>query len=246
MSKQQNQIAKTFKAPTLTELSTAYDEGLITQGAAKDGLLQILNTPPPEAWLKNHPFINIKKEVEGRMTSVPYKYLAIDRVEFLLNNLFKEWRIEVKSYSMMANSACVEVRVHYQNPITKEWSFEDGLGAAPVQTDKNEGACDWMKVKTDGVQKALPAAKSYAIKDACECIGQIFGTNIARDNQFNYDFTKDHKESFEEMQDSKEKARAIAAIESAQDTRELDNLLQVVSRYELGEQYREKRESLKY
>ena len=36
-------------------------------------------------------------------------------------------------------------------------------------------------IKSAGVQMALPAAKSYAIKDAVEHIGAIFGRNVNRD-----------------------------------------------------------------
>ena len=34
---------------------------------------------------------------------------------------------------------------------------------------------------------AYPAAKSYAIKDATECIGELFGRGLNRADQINYD-----------------------------------------------------------
>lgn len=213
MNNKTNAIAKPLKVPTVQELSKAYEAGTLTKDAAKDGLLHILNTPPPEAWLKSHP---MAKGV---------KYLPIDRVEFILNNVFKNWRVEVKEHSMIANSVAVTVRVHFQNPITKSWGFEDGVGACPIPTNKGAGASDWMQVKSDGVQKALPAAKSYAIKDACECIGQIFGTNVNREREFVYDFTKEHKESFEEVNVNKEKMNVLQAIEGAMTIEELDQPL---------------------
>ena len=230
MSNKTNAVAKPIdaKVPTVSELSKAYQEGQLTKDAAKDGLLHILNTPPPQSWLKVHP---MAKGV---------KYLPIDRVEFILNNIFKNWRVEVKEVSMIANSVTVIVRVHFQNPITKSWGYEDGVGAAPIPTNKGAGASDWMQVKSDGVQKALPAAKSYAIKDACECIGQIFGTNVNRDREFNYNFVNDHKESFDEIQDTKEKARVLQAIEGAMTAEELDHLTAAAKRHGLLQELTDK------
>ena len=224
MENKTNAIKKPFRMPTVQELSTAYNKEELTKEAAKDGLLQILNTPPPAAWLKDHPMIK------------GLKYLSIDRVEFILNNVFKNWRVEVKETSMIANSVCVTVRVHYQNPISKEWTFEDGVGAQPIATNKGAGAVDFMQVKNDGVQKALPSAKSYAIKDACECIGQIFGTNVNRDREFNYDFIKEHKEGIEGVQNTKEKARVLEAIEGSMTVEELDHLNEAAKRHGLLEE----------
>lgn len=244
MNNKTNAIAKPLKVPTVQELSKAYEAGTLTESAAKDVILQIVNTPPPEAWLRNHPFVNVSEEVDGRRVSRPYKYLTIERVEFLMNNIFKEWRTEVLNVLMIANSVTVTVRVHYKHPITKSWSFEDGVGASPIQTDKGAGASDWMKVKSDAVQKALPAAKSYAVKDACEGIGQIFGSNIERKTEINYDFTKEHKESLESIQDSKEKARTLEAIEGAMTIEELDHLNAAAKRHGLLQELTTKGESL--
>lgn len=212
-NKKQNAIVKPFKVPTVSELSKAFEKGELTKEAAKDGLLHILNTPPPQAWTKPNP------QAKGVL------YLPIERVEFILNNIFKNWRVEVKETSMIANSVCVTVRLHYQNPITKEWGFEDGVGASPIHTNKGAGASDWMQVQAHSVQKALPSAKSYAIKDAAECIGQIFGTNLNRDRDFIYNFAEEHKESFDDVNNNKEKANVLQAIEGAMTVEELDQPL---------------------
>ncbi len=245
MNNKKNAIAKQkVKIPTVQELSKAYEDKTLTKEAATDGVLQIVNTPPPSAWLRDHPFVNVTEEIEGKKRSRPYKYLTIERVEFLMNNIFKEWRTEVLNVLMIANAVTVTVRVHYKHPITKEWSCEDGVGASPIQTDKNAGASDWMKVKSDAVQKALPAAKSYAVKDACEGIGQIFGSNIERKTEINYDFTKEHKESFEDIQVNKERARVLEAIEGAITVEELDNISEAAKRHGLLQELTTKGESL--
>jgi hypothetical protein len=74
----------------------------------------------------------------------------------------------------------VTVRLHYRNPTTGEWSYHDGIGAAPVQTDAGKSAADLAAIKTRAVQIAFPIAKSGAIKDAAEHLGALFGRDLNR------------------------------------------------------------------
>lgn len=135
----------------------------------------LLNQHPKSDWIQEHPFAR------------GVKYLTIGRVEYLLTRLFIKWRVEVKSIQTIANSCVVTVRLHYQNIENDEWSWQDGIGAAPIQTEKDSGAMDWNKVRTDSVMKAAPAAESYAVKDAAEKIGKIFGKDLNRKDEILYD-----------------------------------------------------------
>jgi hypothetical protein len=157
------------KVPTLQELITE-TEDTIKQNA----LMVILNQQPPAAWLSEHPMIR------------GYKYIPIERVEWLLSRIFGKWWVEIKETAILANSVVVTVRLWVINPLTGEHQFQDGIGAAPVQTDKGAGASDWNAVKSDGVQKAAPSAESYAIKDAAEKFGKIFGKDVSRKMNLDY------------------------------------------------------------
>ena len=133
-----------------------------------DALNSILNVEVPDKWVKQHPFA---KQV---------KYLPIDKVEYLMTKIFQVWNVEIINYAQIFNSVSVHVRVHYQDPISGSMRFNDGVGAVGIQTDKGASASDLSAIKSDAVMKALPAAKSYAIKDACEHIGKIFGRDLNR------------------------------------------------------------------
>jgi len=135
----------------------------------------LLNQQPPVKWLKQHPFV--KNLV----------YLPIERVEYLLTKLFFRWKVEVKETQLIGNSVCVSIRLHYFNPVTNEWEWQDGIGASPLQTDSGAGAIEFNKLKSGAVMMAAPAAKSYAVKDAAEQIGAIFGKNLNRADKANYD-----------------------------------------------------------
>lgn len=144
----------------------------------QENLKVILNHKPAKAWIKKHPFA---KNVN---------YIPIGKIENLLDTIFLNWRVEVISVSQLFNSVAVQTRLHYVNPVTGEWSYQDGLGAVGIQTDKGAAASDLTAVKQDAVMKALPAAKSYAIKDAAEHLGAIFGRDLNRGEDYVFNRTR--------------------------------------------------------
>lgn len=156
--------------PTINELY-----GEIDHVASQNKFNILLNQPPQKSWLKKHP------------TAPNVVYIPIERIEYLMTRIFIKWRVEIKSVSQLANSVVVTVRVHYMDRVTKEWDWQDGIGAAPLQTDKDAGAIDWNHIKTSAVQIGAPAAESYAFKDACEKLGKLFGKDMNRKDTMNYD-----------------------------------------------------------
>jgi hypothetical protein len=152
--------------------------------AIKETELQVLlNQNPSDKWIREHPLA--KKKVRG--VEMPMKYLPIERVEWLAISIFGGFRVEVKEVQLIANAVAVTVRVFVKNPLTGLEEYQDGVGAVGLQTDKNASATDWTKIKSAAVQMALPAAKTYAEKDAFEAFGKIFGRDINRDGELVYD-----------------------------------------------------------
>lgn len=173
------------KIPSMQELIQE-DENSLKQNA----LTVILNQTPPENWLVNHPMIS------------GYKYLPIERVEYLLTRIYNKWWVEVKQVQVLANSVVVTVRLWVTNPLTKVDEFQDGIGASPIQTDKGAGAMDWNAAKNDGVQKAAPSAESYAIKDAAEKFGKLFGKDTSRKLNIDYSSLLKHAKSLPEFNET--------------------------------------------
>lgn len=167
-----------YHVPSIAEI---YAAGAEMPTLQKDSVIQVLlNQPPKQEWLKDHPLA--KKEVmtaQGKQ-KVPIKYIPIERLEWLLTNVFIKWRVEIKGSKLMANSVVVEVRLHYFDHILNEWFWQDGIGAQPLQTDQGAGAVDFNHIKSNAVQIAAPAAESYAVKDAAEKIGKLFGKDLNR------------------------------------------------------------------
>lgn len=161
------------KLPKLEELYSSIEK---QEGLSE--LATLLNAPPPQAWIQEHP---IAKGV---------KYIPIEIQEFIMSKVFGDWYTEIRDVKLIANSVAVTIRVWYwyafKPESAGEWRWTEGVGAVPLQTDKDFGATDFNHIKSNAVQIGLPAAKSYAFKDAVESLGKIFGKDLNRKHGMDY------------------------------------------------------------
>jgi hypothetical protein len=182
------------KLPVLADLYSDTELKL-----AQNELNILLNAEPAPGWLKDHPFAKKEIIIDGKKVKVPIKFIPIERVEWLLTRIFIRWHTEIKTVQLIANSVTVTVRLHYQDVVSKEMLWQDGVGAVALQIDAGAGATEFDKIKTSAVMMAAPAAKSYAIKDAAEMIGKLFGKDLNRADQIMYNLqasiTKPKKEN---------------------------------------------------
>jgi hypothetical protein len=137
----------------------------------KEQLAVLLNAEPPSSWVKTHPYVK------------NWRYLPIDKIEFLLRKFFKTYKVEVLKYGEIFNAVHCSVRVHYLDPVMNEMTFQDGVASADLQLRKGT-----KELSKGATQMALPIAKTLAIKDACELIGNVFGGNLNRKDTIGYEF----------------------------------------------------------
>jgi hypothetical protein len=117
----------------------------------------------------------------------------------------------------MFNSVYVTVRLHYLNLINNEWTYHDGVGAVQLQTKSGSSPAELQNINNNAVMMALPMAKSYAIKDAAEHIGAIFGRDLNRKDVL--ELTPDNS-----IQKDRVKERAIKMIEAARTLNDINIL----------------------
>jgi hypothetical protein len=184
-----------YEVPTLQEL---YEnkESVIKQSK----LNVILNAEPKKEWVKIHP-----------ITKQPY--MPIERQEYLMTMIFGGFNQEIKQVFLLANSVVTIVRIHAKNPITGIPEFQDGVGAVPIQLNKDsKSAIDFGLMKSNAIQIGAPASESYAFKDAVEKWGKIFGKDLGRKDNIQYiDRIHAMIATMEESQVSKELVDAINA-----------------------------------
>lgn len=157
-----------------------------------EALNTILNAEPPTSWIKEHPHIP------------GWKYLPIEKVEYLLTRIFKRSSIKVRKTGMLLNAVEVTVRVKYLDPISGEWLSQDGVGACELQTQAKTGALktDMSNINRGAVSMALPIAKSLAVKDATDHIGKIFGRDLNRKDVIPFTADQDLTDRYEKALDN--------------------------------------------
>lgn len=133
-------------------------------------------------WILQHPTITMKRNG----VFVPWEYMAIERIEWIADNVFLARRQEIKSIQHIANSVVTVCRCGALNPVTGQWEYNDGVGAAPLQTEKGKMAIDWQFIKSGAVQMGAPASYAFARKNAWSMWGRIFGRDLGREDQIMY------------------------------------------------------------
>jgi len=125
---------------------------------------EILNRDPLPEWIKVLPNT---KDVQ---------YIPIEIIEWEMSTVFGNFWTEIKSIQQIGNSIVCSVTVHYYNPVVNVWEMTEGCGAAPILADNGDMA----------IAMAVPAAKTFAKKDAMEEKGKVFGRDLNRADKITY------------------------------------------------------------
>ncbi len=181
-----------------------------------DVLVALLNQPPKSDWVKTHPYI------------AGYKYLPIDKIEYLLKKIFKQYRIEVIREGTAFNGVYVVVRVWYMNPITGLMDYHDGIGAKELQVKKGSSAADLSAINAGALAMAFPIAKTVAIKDACDHFGSLFGSDLNRKDTMS--ITVD--ETLQNKVSPIEEINAEVKQEAQSDVNNIEVAFELVSKHE--------------
>lgn len=218
---------KKIKLPTIAQL---YEDNLEV-AFKNDQFNQLLNIQPKQDWIKENKYAGNSK------------YMPIGVVETLMQKLFKKYRVEVLREGAMFNAVYVAVRIHYWDGIANDWNFHDGVGAVQLQTKQGTSPADMQNINNNAVMMALPMAKSYAIKDACEHIGRLFGRDLNRKDYL--EFEADKSMSVDNINNQKEILRISKHISESKTLQDLEEVKDYCEKYDLLEQYYAKKETLK-
>jgi hypothetical protein len=192
---------------SLPSIKDLYNDKVQTQ--KQDVFMTLLNQNPDPKWVKEHPFIR------------GYKYLPIERVEYLLKSIFKNYKIEITGQGQSFNGVWVTVRIHYMHQLTGDWLFHDGIGAIQLQTEKGTNPADLANIKNGALSMAYPHAKTLAIKDACDHFGKLFGSDLNRKDLISYsldltliDMDENHPNWSKVVQAIKDKTATLEQVKS--------------------------------
>ena len=181
----------------------------------QDKFNYLVNQEPPKNWIAKHPYIKVENEKGQR---VPYEYLPIDKIEYLLRKIFKKYRIEILREGTSFNGVYVTVRVHYKDVVTDDWEFHDGIGAIHLQVKSGSSAADLSNINNGALSMAYPLAKTLAIKDACDMFGKLFGSDLNRRDTLGATMDKP-KKTAEEKYDEIKKLLEVEGLTIPEDDR---------------------------
>lgn len=144
----------------------------LNRNSALENLQKFLNEPADEKQVKKLNGVN---------------YLPIGYVESKLDSIYSGlWSIENIHTTIMLNSILVELELKVYNFIIGQWITRAGVGAVPVQLQKDKKVITPEDIQTFAIQKGAPAAKAFALKNAAQSLGVIFGRNINRTGDYEY------------------------------------------------------------
>lgn len=159
---------------TLPKIADLYEVEKIEEAFKTDQFNALMNAEPKKDWIKQNKYAGNSN------------YIPVGIVETLLQKIFKVFTVEVLREGVMFNAVYVTVRLHLKHPVTGEQIHVDGVGAAELQTKQGASPADMGSINKGAVQMALPMAKSYALKDAAEHLGKLFGRDLNRKETLAY------------------------------------------------------------
>ena len=204
---------------------TKYDsqiKALAQTVETKNDFKKLVNKSPKKEWVKVNKFANNSN------------YIPIGIVETMMQTLFLDWKVEITGQGTAFNSVWVTVRVHFQD-LQGVWSCHDGIGACELQTKKDSSPAQLENINHGAVMMAFPMAKSYAIKDACEHIGRLFGRDLNRKDVLEY------KEmvSISQTNENKERQRILDGIHACRTGIELESFRMLAEQNDLMNEFNE-------
>ena len=162
----------------LPVLSEIYDIANVETLFKKDQFNLLMNQQPEPKWI-------LENKYAGNS-----KYIPIGIQETLLQRIFKDFKIEILREGTLFNAVYATIRLHYLHPVTGEWSFHDGTGADQIQTKSGASAADLSSIGNNAVAMSLPKAVSFAISDATDHLGKLFGRDLNRKDTMSFGVDK--------------------------------------------------------
>jgi hypothetical protein len=216
--------------PKLPALIDLYNEVDIAKFNKSDAFNYLVNQQPKETWVQTNKYANNSK------------YIPIGIIETLLQKLTKQFRIEVLREGTMFNAVYCVVRVNYIDITSGEWTFHDGVGAVQLQVKAGTSPADMSNINNAAVMMALPMAKSFAIKDACEHIGKLFGRDLNRKDVIEYKL--DSPLDIDKQNVIKERKRIVEHIAQITDLNDLELFSAMCTGFDVAVELEEKRKQL--
>jgi len=131
-----------------------------------------------------------KSEVKFNEMAGNAKYIPIGVLEKKLDETYLGlWKTSNGHYEVIANSLTYSIDLEVLHPVLGIWIKRNGVGAVPIQLQKGQKEMNFSTINTFAIQKGLPSAKSFALRNAIQSLGDYFGRGLNREEINNSDYS---------------------------------------------------------
>jgi hypothetical protein len=176
----------------MENLPTKKPDSAITKTEYKDieHFQMFLNKAPAKKEIKTNPFAGNSQ------------YIPIAIIEQRLDEIYAGlWSVTDCALQVVANSIVCSLVLEVVHPMAKITLRRAGVGAIPIQLNKDEKEMSFSTIKSDAIRKKAPAAKSQALRNAAQSLGMIFGRGLNREDVADYQPISEQVEQFEPLYD---------------------------------------------
>lgn len=150
----------------------------------KEDFQKALNQAPKESW--------VKKRNLGNKSSL---YLPIQYQQALADIIFDEFDVIDAKFQQITNEILCTVTIRFlpSYPYAEHRTMS-GTGAKPIQASSGSFVDRFPKGKIiNSLEYCAPAARTAAISNALSSCGNVFGRNIGRAIEANYNLSENKK-----------------------------------------------------
>lgn len=160
-----------------------------------------------------------KKHIKTNVLAQNSQYIPIGIIEKTLDEVFTGlWSTRnVKIYHML-NSVVCELELQVMMPHNGVVISRIGVGAVPIQLKKGEKEITPDTINPMALQMNIPSAKSYALSNAAQSLGELFGRNLNR-RDIDIEGMKYIDDQMEEYSPLKDEAMSLLATAKGVDAK---------------------------
>ena len=185
-----------------------------------------------------------KKNIKKNKLANDSDYIPISILEKQLDEVYGGlWKYRVTQIFQLLNSIVVVLELEVYHP-SGVWIMRGCIGAVPIQLKKDENDITPNTINKMAVQMNAPSAKSFALSNAIQSLGEVFGRNINRKEQdLDYIYMTEQMTDFEPKKeqaislvkssniDNMTKNSVLKSIEKAS-SEKLDSIIEYLTKYQ--------------
>jgi len=148
-----------------------------------------------------------KEEIQTNPAANNSRYIPISFLEMKLDEIFEgQWSVKNFQSRTIANEEVGSLELWFLHPVTNTWLCRVGAGAVMIQFKQGSDIADGLTAKIKNtLTKDYPHLKAECFRNACLSIGKMFGRDLNRKLNDQYNPFEEPKPIDQKLADELEK-----------------------------------------